>query len=604
MSIVASVPATICFPSAAGESKPDTRMPEQLITADAAIALDMPRPDRFIDRLLDPRYLAFVKLSPQYKKFLESKNVTELHSVAKLIAAQLGTTWDQGLRDLTGGGIVAAVEAEPGKAPRVCVVITARKAELLDGANQSFLKLARQDAKGKGKPDPVKTFDHRGLVVYAVGGDNGIAYTLAADKLIVSNGVKNLENLIDRFKEKVGGTGQPVGAKTAAPATLADRPEWKVRRDRRDPDTLAWAFADLSRLRRLDPKRFGGANKPDTGLIFLFGSWLEAFQKAPSLTAGLKWSDTELTATVDLPVPKAGRAPIFKGYVPEPGKGTIPPIKPAGTIACLSLWRDWATIWESRSELFTPEAVQGFAQLDTLAGQFFGGREFGTDVLGAFDPHWRLVIAQQDYAALKPEPDVKYPAVAIVAELNSADSDFGERFKVGFQAIVGISNVEKADKKGPALELGSEEVEGVKLATARYMIPRSGGVATATPNQRYNFTPATAQVGKYLILSSSVGLARTLIRELKSKENSAAGGFESDETLAVLADGAELARLLEQNRSRLAMQLMLDRGQSKEAALQDVDLGLGLLRYLGQGSLVVRENAGATQLHVTLRFAN
>jgi hypothetical protein len=338
-------------------------------------------------------------------------------------------------------------------------------------------------------------------------------------------------------------------------------------------------------------------------LIFLFGSWLEALQKAPSITAGLKWSDTELSATVDLPVPKAGRAAIFKGYVPEPRKGTIPPIKPAGTIATLSLWRDWGTIWESRSELFTPEAVQGFAQLDTLAGQFFGGRDFGTDVLSAFYPHWRLVIAQQDYAALKPAPDVKYPALAIVAELNSADSDFGERFKVGFQAIVGISNVEKADKKGPALELGSEEVEGVKLATARYMVPRSGPGTTATPNQRYNFTPATAQVGRYLILSSSVALARTLIRELKSKQNTGSQPAETSDTLVVEADGPELARLLEQNRSRLAMQVMLGRGQARDQAQEQVDLGLGFLRYLGHGRLAIHETAAETQLNVTLQFS-
>ena len=136
------------------------------------------------------------------------------------------------------------------------------------------------------------------------------------------------------------------------------------------------------------------------------------------------------------------------------GKGAAPLIQPPGTIASLSLWRDMETFWESRADLFPPETVQGFAQLDTLAGQFFGGREFGTDVLGQFDPHWRLVVAQQDYAALKPQPDVKYPAFAIVAELDSADSDFGERFKVAFQAIVGISNVDGNQKKAAALELG------------------------------------------------------------------------------------------------------------------------------------------------------
>jgi len=601
--LLALVAAASCFRAAAAGAEPGAASPERWIAADAAVCLDLPHPDRLIDRLTDPRYLAYLKLSPQYQKFLDGKNVTELRGVVNLIAGQLGTTWEQGLRDLTGGGILAAMEAEPGKEPRLCVVIKGRKAELLDGVNQAFLKLARQDAKDKGKPDPVKTSDHRGLVVHALGGEQAIAYTIDAGTLIASNSVKNLERLIDRVKDQPAQAGRTAGSRTEPALTLADRPEWKSRPDRKDPDTVAWAFADLARLRKMDPKRFAPSNKPDTGLIFLFGSWIEAFQKAPAVTAGLKWSDTELSATVDLPVPKAGRAQAYKGYMPETGKGAIPPIKPPGTIASLSLWRDWSTIWESRTELFTPEAVQGFAQLDTLAGQFFGGREFGADVLGEFDPHWRLVIAQQDYAALKPAPDVKYPAFAIVGELSSADSDFGERFRVGFQAIIGISNAENADKKGPALELGSEEVEGVKLATARYMIRRNAASTNETPNQRYNFTPATAQVGKYLILSSSVGLARSLIKELKSKGGPGAGGTESHETLLIEADGPELARLLEQNRSRLAAQLMLNRGETKEKAQEDVGLGLDLVRYLGQGRLVIRDEPGGSQLHVKLQLA-
>ncbi len=226
------------------------------------------------------------------------------------------------------------------------------------------------------------------------------------------------------------------------------------------------------------------SNKPDNGIIVLFGSWYQALQKAPWLTAGIRWSTHELGATVELAVPKEGRPPAYKGYVPGKGHGAAPLIQPPGTIASLSLWRDMETFWESRADLFPPETVQGFAQLDTLAGQFFGGREFGADVLGQFDPHWRLVVAQQDHAALKPQPDVKYPAFAIVGELDSADSDFGERFKVAFQAIIGISNVDGNQKKAAALELGSEEVDGIKLATARYMVPRHCATRPARPPAR------------------------------------------------------------------------------------------------------------------------
>ncbi len=312
--------------------------------------------------------------------------------------------------------------------------------------------------------------------------------------------------------------------------------------------------------------------KGDTGVVLLFGSWYEVLRQAHSIKASIRWSTSELGATLELPVSKQGRPAAIKGYVPDGVHGSAPLLHPPGTIASLSLWRDWATIWESRAELFAPEVVQGFAQLDTLAGQFFGGREFGPDVLGAFDPHWRLVVAQQDYRALKPEPDPKIPAFALVAELNAPDDDFAPRLKIAFQSLVAISNVEAAQKKAPVMELGSEEVEGITIATTHFLVPRTSAPASEQALQRYNYTPAAAQVGKYFILSTSTGLARALVKELKAITGSHVVGAEEKATFTLEADGPEVARLLEQNRSRLVMQTMLKQGETKEKAEQRVGL--------------------------------
>ena len=59
--------------------------------------------------------------------------------------------------------------------------------------------------------------------------------------------------------------------------------------------------------------------------------------------------------------------------------------------------------------------------------------------------------------------------------------------------------------------------------------------------------------------------------------------------MTVEADGTELARLLEQNRSRMVMQTMLGRGETKEDAEGRVALTLALFRYLGHGRLVVSD---------------
>ena len=591
--------ASLASLSATAGIEPNSTDADRSIAANAVVCVEIPQPVRLIDRGTDPRFKNYLTLFPQYQRLLKDPKFSELSAAGKLISSQLDTTWDNALRELTGGGITAALEAEPGQPPRVYLLIKPKNKELLERASKVLLNLARQDAKDRGKPDPVKTSDHRGVVLHVLGDAKGLAYGLVADKLVLSNSVNSLERLIDRMLPVAAKPGEPAGSGKASFASLAERAEWKTLKKKQDDDSLAWGFVDMDRLRQLDPKRYESSNKPDTGLIVLFGSWIQAFQKAPWLTAGIRWSSTELGAAIDLPVPRNGRAPAYKGYVPGSGQGAALLIQPPGTIASLSVWRDLETFWESRADLFSPETVQGFAQLDTLAGQFFGGREFGTAVLGQFDPHWRLVVAQQDYAALKPQPDVKYPAVAIVAELDSADSDFGERFKVAFQAIVGISNVDGNQKKTAALELRTEEIEGIKLATARYMIPRHSASGSEAPNPRYNFTPATAQVGKYLIFSSSIGLARDLIKELKSKN----GGADLGETAVLEADGPQLARLLEINRPRLAMQLMLGRGETKDKAEGHVELGLALLRSLGHGRLVIRDDPGATRIQLKLQLA-
>jgi hypothetical protein len=596
--LVLALASLASLPAKAG-IEPNSTTADRSIAADAVACVEIPQPVRLIDRGTDPRFQDYLKLFPQYQRLLKHPKFSEASAVVKLIASQLGTTWENALRELTGGGITAALEADPGQQPRVYVIITTRNRELLERASQVLLNLARQDATNKGKPDPVKTSDHRGVVVHALGGAEGPAYGLVADKLVLANSAKSLERVIDRMVPAAAKPGEPAVSGKASFRSLAERAEWTALKKKQDADSLAWGFADMDRLRQLDPKRYGSSNKPDTGQIVLFGSWIQAIQKAPWLTAGIRWSNSELGAAIDLPVPKDGRAPAYKGYVPGSGQGAAPLIQPPGTIASLSIWRDMETFWESRADLFAPETVQGFAQLDTLAGQFFGGREFGSDVLGQFDPHWRLIVAQQDYAALKPQPDVKYPAVAMVAELDSADSDFGERFKVAFQAIVGISNVDGNQKKAAALELGSEDVEGIKLATARFMIPRHSASASEAPSPRYNFTPATAQVGKYLIFSSSTGLARDLIKELKSRSE----GADASETAVLEADGLELAKLLGINRARLATQLMLGRGETKEKADGHVELGLALLRSLGHGRLVIRDDPGATRIQLKIQFA-
>ncbi len=202
---------------------------------------------------------------------------------------------------------------------------------------------------------------------------------------------------------------------------------------------------------------------------------------------------------------------------------------------------------------------------------------------------------------MKPAPDNKLPAFAIVAELNDSRDDFADRLKVAFQAIIGIANVDPAQKGAFAYELRSEDVDGVTMTTTKSVLARKSASADEPGAQRYNYSPSIAHVGRYFVLSSSAGLARSLIRELK---NDAAAGKDRDKpqpaTFAVVADGAEVARLFGLNRDRMIMQNMLSRGETKEDAARRVEMNLSLLRYLGHGRLAIQDTPDRTHLQLKL----
>jgi hypothetical protein len=411
---------------------------------------------------------------------------------------------------------------------------------------------------------------------------------IVGDRLVVADAKKTLRAVIDRALDGPRDGG-----------SIVDDAVWNARRAEVAADALGWGFVRLDTLRALDPKRFTLPEKLGPPPTFLFGSWLEAVRRAPWASASLSWTDRKLAADVTLPAPSGGFGDAFAGFLPTKGAGAPGLVEPPGTIASLGLWRDLAAIWEARAELFTPEVVQGLAKLDTFAGQFFGGRDFGSGVLGALGTNWRLVVAREDEAGLDPAPDLKLPAVAMIVDLKPDDDDFAQRLKVAFQSFVGLANLGAAQTKAPPLELGSETFDGVTILTSRFMKPKvpPAEEGTGAVHYRHNYSPSAAQVGDRFILSSSVGLARDLVRTLKAPRKA------EDATLVAQADGAELARLLERDRARLVMRDMLRKGLDKPSAEAGFDALLGLVRHLGHARLTVRDGKDSDAVRLALDFA-
>ncbi|WP_169976813.1 hypothetical protein [Tautonia rosea] len=530
---------------------------------DALVFLELAQPERLFDRMTSDRVQDFLGSIPGYAEALDNPQLNELRQVATFVAAQLGTTWQEGLRTLIGGGIVVGIEeADP---PRLVLVVTPSDAALLEKAHSTLVSLAREDARGKNAPDPITEFEHRGITGFSL--SNEEAHAIVDGRLILSNSRTGLQAILDRHLDNGD--------------HLTDSPSYTETRPEGDP--LAWAFARVERLRELDPKRFSG-DEPDAGAMLLLGVWIDLIRQTPFASATLDWTDDRLALDLRLDTPKDGRSEAMARFLPPKGAGAPAPLKVDGLLATINLWRDQEALWQVREELLPPEALQNLAQLDSFSGTFFGGREFGDSVLEPLGNHWQIVATIQDYEAMDPAPELKLPAFALVVELDADRPEFAQRLRVAFQSFLGLVNLGASETGAPPLMLGSESYKNQTISLATFMPPPPSDDDQGEPAEihyRHNFSPSIAEVNGRFILSSSIGLTRSLIDAIQAEPDPET----IDATLLMTADGPALAALAERNLERLILQNMLQRGNDRADAERDVTVLIALLRYLGQGSL-------------------
>jgi len=547
----------------------------KLVGPEAVAYAEIARPAELIDRLTGDRVRSLLDATPAFAEAMKQDDFRKFRAVVDLVAAKLGTTWPRAARDLTGGGLVLAAEGE--KADRVTLIATPAAPDVMARAHATLLELARRDASGQGKPDPIREVMHRGATLYLSG--PGPAHALLDGRLILANSEVALRAVVNRARD--GGR------------SIADDEGWKARRAQVDPQATAWAYLRLDRLREIDPKKYGGEGPASAPAQLLFGNWIEALRKAPSAAASLSWAEDRVAAEVTVPTPPGGYSRATKAFLPPKGEGAPSLMMPPRAILSVGEWRDLAALWEVRTELLKPEDAENLTKAEAFLGLLFGGRDFGTGVLPHLGPDWRLVVAGQDETELDPVPDVKLPAFALVVGIKPADEDFPQVLRSMFQILIGLVNLGAAQQKAPVLLLGSELVEGEPVAIARYATSKKER-PKGPVHQRHNFSPSSAIVGNHFVFSSSAGLARDLVRALKAP--AALASLDPPAAEVAQADGADLARLLDRNRAPLVSKNMLDKGNDKAKAEGEVDFLIALIRTLGHGALSARDADDAVRI--------
>lgn len=539
----------------------------------------------FVKEFRNPIFLNALKNIPNIGPQLENPQLDQLKAVLGALAATEDMSWLQMVEEILAGPAEIAV-AGPGK---MAMSVTPKDAARLERLHGKLLEFAEGDAKQKGNPGPVRRFEHAGVACYSLAPTE--FHTIVDGQFLLTASEKSLKDAIEALR----------GKKTTKNPLSADA-GYIAARDMAKPDAReAWAFVNLAELRKSEDGRFTVPDDYNPLLALLFGGWVEAFDDAAWAGLALSWQDARPSLEATLPVSaETAAGPVRIAFTPPAGTSAPKPLSVPSQIGTLSLWRDMGKVWNVRDKVVAGPALQGLNGLDNGIGQFFGGRDFETGVLGALKPDWRVVVAEQNAAEMNPRPDLILPGFAVCVGFDPKDEDFRQRWVIAFQSFVGVLNVVGAQQKAPAMVQKQEKYKDAEVLSAAFLPPSKAEAGKADGDKpvegvhiRHNFKPSLAIAGDKIIVASTVDMARAVVDSLAATPAASADSAFLD------IDGQRLGKLIDTNKERLVMQNMVEKGNGRKAAETEI----GALEALVRGLNHATATASDTKDTFTLKLS-
>ena len=568
-----------------------------LLPSSTLLYVQVNQPKDVIGLLLDHPLRANLEQSPTFRQALEKPQLKQLRAVIGMIEQRSQIPWRQALEAATGGGAALAFDPTSGGA---ALMFKPDDPKTTQAVQDAFFSMAREDARNKGKPEPIETKNYRGLTAY-LAGDATIAHL--GPWLMLSNKKDFAKAVADKFLD--GGE------------TLAGDPDFRAAQElvtTGEANPSVWAFVRLAPLRAmagglplLDPK-----NKSDNPAAeLLLGGLLPTLQKAPYLTASVRLDRRNIKLSVAAPSDPAWVPAETKFYFAPSGDGAAKPLRPKNILLSLSTYRDISAMWQAGPDLFTEAVAAQMAQADSGLSAVFGGRSFSGEVLGAIEPQLQFVAVRHDFKAEGArEPSVRLPAAALVLRVKPDQFDAVRRhFRVGFQSLVAFANIDGASKGRPLLEIQSEKRGDADIQFATYgdddhdAAQDKKAASDAAPgggkqDMYLNLSPALVLSRDRMILATSRHLAEELA---DLSQNPAAEGTITENTL-IEVNGQRAAELIRDNREQLIAQNMLEKGHDRATAEKEIGVLQALVGYVDGAKLRLVPAEKSVRLDLELKL--
>lgn len=528
---------------------------ERLVPQDAVVVIQVTEPGAILDVLLHPKLVETITATPGYKQAAASQGFRQLRNTIEFLEGRLDTKWPTALRKLLGGGVTLAL----GPGQNALLIVDSEDPELLRELHEILLFFARSQAEEEGEAQRVQSAEYRGVSGWTFA-ENEV-HAIVDGRLLVANKPEALKAAIDRSLDTDG-------------ASFADVSWFKEAAEALESDAVGRMFVRLEVLRNL-PGFAAGLRRQDNPLGALLAAPLaQTLQDSSWLAAGLRCSNGgfRLEMVTEAGRPDPSEAASFAAPA-DSGDGALPNLRVPRRIAAMSFYRDLHGFYAAKDELF-PERTSGLIFFENMMGIFFSGRDLTEEVMAELGPHFRFVVAEQQYDPEVGTPAVQIPAFAVVFEMRHPER-FALVAEEAWQKAVGLFSFTSGQQAQPGLIIDREVHGEIKYTVAGFRPPE--GEERSAMHMRYNFRPALAMPGKYVILSSTGQLAEDLIDALAAEDPKPLAGAHS----LVEIDGPQLASILRANREALIRQNMVEEGHTRQEAEVEVGLILSAIDRLG-----------------------
>ncbi len=547
--------------------------PAQALPAQAIAALEVFRPRAVLAPLLEKDTRATLALAPAIQRATEKPDFRQFQVLVQFLETQLGADWPTALQKLTGGGLALGLYPQQ----RTVFVADAEDEQMLRQLHTLLWNGAQNQAALAGKPSPAVSRQIGGRTAYSLGKNE--AHVLAGRRLVWT---KNLEDMEAALQGAQQGGG------------LAASPDYQAARRAVGPDAAGMLFLNMRAL-KLAPG-IAKALKPENGnplAALVFAGLGETAGTANWIAIGLHVKPHALALRLVSDATPAGtNSPAAFALPPTATDGALPNLAVPRQIAALSLYRDLHRFYAAKDQLF-PERTSGLIFFENMMGIFFSGRDLTDDVMAQAQPHIRFVAAQQQFDAASGTPVYQLPAFAVVLQLRHPEQ-FREVVEEAWQKAIGLASFTRGQRAEPGFIIDRPVHNDIPFSVARFSTAYAKDPGKM--DVRYNFRPALAMPGQYLILSSTDGLARDLMDALaREKQHPPTPAAQVHGVLEL--EGGKIAAALRANRGFMIKQNMLKGGEVKGNEAQ-IDGLIGLAGFIRTARLTT----GVQQTQLELEF--